>query len=319
MLTAQQVKQFAKSAGADLCGVANMERFEGAPEQMDPRFIMPEARSIITMGFRMMRGALRGIEEGTFFSNYSSMAYGGLNYLYIPLTVINLAKFIEDYGYEAIPLGHLSPWRAIDNGGVPRENYSRPVAPGKPIPDVMVHHRMAAFLCGLGEFGWSKVFLTPQFGPRQRFGVLMTEAELEPDPIWEPGQLCDRCMKCVAECPGNAISADKSVKVTVAGYELEWNDLDIDACGIAFRGARPIEEGEEPTYYDQGSLQLKPGWWSPFYRKPANTYIHGQAIGGGMGCVRACMIHLEEQGKLGNKFHTPFRRRKLWSVDWSAS
>ena len=39
-LTSQQVKDFAKAAGADLCGIANIERFEGAPEQMDPRYIL---------------------------------------------------------------------------------------------------------------------------------------------------------------------------------------------------------------------------------------------------------------------------------------
>jgi ferredoxin len=317
ILTAEKVKQAAKAMGADIVGIGSPERWEGAPVQMDPRFIMPEAKSIITMGFRMMRGALRGIEEGTFFSNYSSMAYGGLNWLYMPMTMINLAKFIEDEGYEAIPLGHLSSWRAIDNSGVLRKGYSRPVEPGKPCPDVMVHLRMAAFLCGLGEFGWSKVFLTPQFGPRQRFGVLMTEAELEPDPIWEPGQLCDRCMKCVAECPG-AISADRSVKVTAAGYDLEWNDLDLEACRIAFRGGRPSEEGEEGGYFVGRDDGHEPGSWSPFYHKPSNVYIHGEAIEGGRGCVRACMIHLEERGVLGNKFHTPFRRKKLWSVDWSA-
>jgi hypothetical protein len=31
------------------------------------------------------------------------------------------------------------------------------------------------------------------------------------------------------------------------------------------------------------------------------------------------MIHLEEQGKLGNEFETPFRRKPLWRVDWSAA
>jgi len=78
MLTAEEVKKRAKSFGADLVGIAPIERFEGAPLQMDPKQIMPEARSVIVMAFRVMRGSLRGIEEGTFFSNYSSMGYGGI-------------------------------------------------------------------------------------------------------------------------------------------------------------------------------------------------------------------------------------------------
>lgn len=317
ILTAEEVKQAAKAMGADIVGIGSAERWEGAPLQMDPRQIMPELKSVVAMGFRIMRGTLRGIEEGTFFSNYSSMAYGGLNWLYMPMTVINLAKFIEDHGYEAIPQGHLSPWRNIDNAGNLRPGVSRPVAPGRAAPDVMVHLRIAAFLCGLGEIGWSKVFLSPQFGPRQRIGLLYTEAELEPDPIIEPGTLCDRCMKCVAECPGNAISADRSVRVTLAGHEVEWNDLDLETCGVYFRGGEFVEEGETGEYMPRRD-DVKPGSHSPFYHKPSNIYIHGEAIGGARGCIRACMIHLEERGVLGNKFHAPFRRKKLWSVDWSA-
>ncbi len=302
--------------GADLVGIGTPDRWEGAPVQMDPRFIMPEAKSVIAFGFRVMRGALRGIEEGTFFSNYSSMGYGALNWLYIPMTMMNLAKFIEDHGYEAIPLGHLSPWRAIDNLGNPREGYSRPVEPGKPAPDVMVHLRIAAFLCGLGEIGWSKMLLTPQFGPRQRLGVMLTEAELEPDPIMEP-YLCDRCMLCAEECPGGCMPTDRSVKVTLAGHDVEWADIDHERCGIYFRAGEILPEGEHGDYMP-GRDDVAPGPWSPFYHKPRNIYEHGEGISGSKGCTRACMIHLEEQGKLGNKFQTPFRRKPLWRIDWSA-
>ena len=71
-MTIEELKQYAKSFGADLVGIASLDRFEGCPPQMDPRFIMPEAKSMIVMAFRVMRGSLRGIEEGTFFSNYSA-------------------------------------------------------------------------------------------------------------------------------------------------------------------------------------------------------------------------------------------------------
>lgn len=313
MLTAEEVKKRAKSFGADLVGIAPIERFEGAPLQMDPKQIMPEARSVIVMAFRVMRGSLRGIEEGTFFSNYSSMGYGGITYLYMPLTVINLSRFIEDHGYEAIPIGHQSDWRAIDNVGNLKRNFSRPVAPGRAHPDVMIHLRIAAYLAGLGEIGYSKVFLTPQFGPRQRLGVVLTEAELEPDPIYQGPQLCNRCMACVRECPGSAISATKTVKVELAGNMVEWGELDCAACDLAFRGGMK-GDGRYIETWKEGTI---PSPISPFYKKPNNLYNIGQAVCGGRGCVRACMISLEKRGVLENKFKMPFRRRKPWLVDWS--
>ncbi len=45
------------------------------------------------------------------------------------------------------------------------------------------------------------------------------------------------------------------------------------------------------------------------------TYDYGRAIEGAAGCMRACMVHLEEQGKLKATFHAPFRRRKPWRLE----
>ncbi|MCM8788616.1 MAG: hypothetical protein NC907_02370 [Candidatus Omnitrophica bacterium] len=185
----------------------------------------------------------------------------------------------------------------------------------------MVHLRIAGFLAGLGEIGYSELLLTPEFGPRQRIGIVITEAELEPDPVLEPGVICDRCMACVRECPGNAISATERVRVTLAGKQVEWGKIDCRACDIAFRGGKLVrsqdDDGRLPDYmepFDQ--FRIKPSSISPFYRKPRNLYNTGQAIYGAR-CMRACMIHLESKGILKNKFERPFRRRPVWSVDWT--
>lgn len=320
MITSESVKKLAKSLGADAVSIGNIERWEGAPIQMDPRQIMPEAKSVIAMAFRVMRGSLRGIEEGTFFSNYSAMGYGGLTYLYIPMVVMNLCKHIENEGVEALPMGHQSDWRAIDNEGYLRPNNSRPVAPGKAAPDIMIHLRIAAFLCGLGEIGYSKMFLSPQFGPRNRVGIVITEAKLKPDPIYNGPKLCNRCMACVQACPGNAIHAKKTVKIKLAGHDVEWGELDCEACTIAFSGGLATDEpvSENERYHDSIlGKNIRRASWTPFYQKPNNVYNTGQAVCGGRGCMRACMISLEKRNVLQNKFKEKFRRRKPWSVDWS--
>ncbi len=306
------IKQRAIEYGADLVGIAPMSRFEGAPKQMDPRYIMPAAKSCIAVAFRVLRGSLRGIEEGTFFSNYSAMGYGGITYVFMPTAVVNLCKYIEDHGYEAFPMGHQSDWRAIDNEGVLRRGFSRPVSPDKPAPDIMVHLRIAAYLCGLGEIGWSKMLITPEFGPAVRVGLVFTELELEYDDIYSGPQLCNRCMACVRACPGKCISADKSVKVTVAGHDLEWGEIDTEACDLAFRGA---EEG--PGNYLPGKNNYRPNAISPFYQVPPKVYTAGKAVCGSGGCTRACLASLEARNMLTRKMRQKFRRNKPWTVDWS--
>jgi NAD-dependent dihydropyrimidine dehydrogenase PreA subunit len=313
---AEIVKKQALALGADAVGIGNIERWKGSPTQMDPLQIMPEAKSVIGMVFRVNRGSMRGIEEGTFFSNYSAMGYGGLTYLYMPMNVINLSKFIEDRGFEAIPYGHQSDWRAVDGDGYTYKNGNRPVAPGRAVPDVMVHLRIAAFLCGLGEIGISKMFLSPQFGPRNRVGIIITDLELEPDPIYDGPQLCNKCMACVKACPGQAFNPDKMVKVNLAGHDVEWADIDVSKCDIAFRGAKLVDEEVPKEEQYQEGLNSRPGDWSPFKLKPRNLYNTGQAVCGARGCTRACMISMESRGVLQNKFKQKFRRRPTWKVDW---
>ena len=202
MLTSEMVKNKAKELGADLVGISPMSRFEGAPKQFDGRYIFPGAKSMVVLAFRIPRGSLRGIEEGTLFSNYPSMGYAALNQIYGPMVLWNLNRYIEDFGYEAIPMLNTNGGEAINTvTGNFRKDWSVPVREGNPYPDVLIHFRIAAYMAGLGEFGWSKVFLTPEFGPRQRFVILLTDAELEPDPIYE-GKICDRCKLCVKDCVG---------------------------------------------------------------------------------------------------------------------
>ena len=293
MISAHDVKHKAKELGADLVGISPMSRFDGAPKQMDARYIFPNAKSMIVVAFRIARGTLRGIEEGTLYTTYPSMGYAALNQIYGPMVLWNLTRYLEDEGYETVPMLNMNGGEALNSvNGNFRKGWSRPVKTGNPYPDVLVHFRLAAYMAGLGEIGWSKVFLTPEFGPRQRFALLLTDAELEPDPIYE-GKICDRCMLCVKHCSAKAISKDESVKVTIAGHEIEWGKLDEMVC----------EKGL------QGGLE---GELNPFDGDYPRRYEYGRALEGGSGCIRACMIHLEERRKIKNLFKNKFREGKPW-------
>ena len=101
MLTSKMIKEAALAAGADICGIGPMSRFDGAPDEMNPQKLFPEAKSVIGFVFRIPRGVQRGIEEGTQFYQYPSMAYGGINEIFAPAVLYHVGKLIEDEGYEA--------------------------------------------------------------------------------------------------------------------------------------------------------------------------------------------------------------------------
>ncbi len=321
MVTSEGIKRLAKSLGADLVGIASMDRFEGAPANQDPRYIQPDAKACIVLAFRVPRGYYRGIEEGTFFSVYTTMGYAGINEVFGPIILRELVCYLEDEGYESVPLPniYLRSSAYFDKG--PNDpSVSVPVSPDKPCPDVMIDMRVAAYAAGLGEFGWSKVFLTPEFGPLQRFAALLTTAPLEPDPIFE-GKICDRCMSCARACTGKAISMTEADHITIAGHVVEYAKVDLKACSIAYRGGDPDYnpfldskvkyEDYKDLYF--GSPVLEEAVHIPKYMR------HGSALEGARGCMRECYAHLERVGRLTKKFSTPFRKPgwKPWKIDRS--
>ena len=42
------------------------------------------------------------------------------------------------------------------------------------------------------------------------------------------------------------------------------------------------------------------------------------ALCGAVGCIRTCMDHLERAGRIGQTFHQPFRRRRMWRLPHDA-
>jgi ferredoxin len=157
--------------------------------------------------------------------------------------------------------------------------------------------------------------MSPRFGPRQRLACILTDMPLDPDEMY-PGGLCDRCMMCVRDCTGDAISAEESVKLTVAGRELEWGKIDEPRCGTYFSGGSEEHNPFMITEEDREGFQRDPREAPPHAYKVPPTYVYGRGLEGGRGCIRACMVHLEEQGKLTNTFTQPFRRRPQWRIPW---
>lgn len=330
------LKLGAGGGGVEVVGVANIERFSEAPERMHPKNIFPDCKSVISIVQPIPRSSYRGITEGTHWSNYTYYSYNRLNTLFRPILTDEIARFIEEHGFEAVPI----------YPGVPETypNNPNPI-PGRPAPDVNLNIRIAAMACGLGEIGWSKVFLHPVFGPRVRIGNILTDAVLEPDPLIKPRTLCKRCMRCVPDCPGNAIPPKDGpvIKIHIDGQEYTWGDVNMGRCtathhGINYKVSPFLKKyfpgfnlditkttmSEELAYKITHNLGLAnwhranpefPGNQSYPYIKQISSHVGYLALCGAKGCIRACMEFQEKSKNIKqNTFKTPVFPGPKWEL-----
>ncbi|HEX2998849.1 MAG TPA: hypothetical protein VHR86_01225, partial [Armatimonadota bacterium] len=250
-------------------------RFSDVPTNHHPAAIFPEVRSVIVIGKRITRGALRGIEEGTQFDLYFQFGRDWLNNRVLALASFRSAEFLENNGWEAVPLPNLPP--EVPPMGLP-------VKEGLPAPNVMMDFDDAAVRAGLGEIGYCNLFLTPEFGPRQRLQIILTDAELEPTPMLTKA-ICTRCMDHTKFCPLGAISKEGERTLTIAGKEMVVGNIDYAKCAQCKNGAF-------------GNALHSSG-------KPDRM----AAL-----CTRNCIQFLEENEQISNTFQNPFRTREPWGV-----
>lgn len=185
------IREKALELGADLVGFAPVERFKGAPLRMSPKGLMAESESVVVMAIHHPDAAVELGGEPTPHDIGPYNVQGAMNAKLDDISFL-LARFLEDLGFHSLPIAASNIWRY----------YPYKDTPVCFAPEIA--HRYAAVAAGLGEIGWSGLCLTPQFGPRQRFVSVITNAKLTPSPIYTGEALCDKCMECVNTCPTDA-------------------------------------------------------------------------------------------------------------------
>jgi len=226
----------AKQRGAVLVGVASIDRFDPqppyhdvAPKGHDPRDFVPNAKSVISVAVPILNPVMDApaalldgeldlvppdTKQAYLETIYHVMGHRVQDYLLEQITqFVGQHLLLEGYDAMVFPTTGIHPRPPGLSGGGGEEGVSErqiwngPGGKWSELYSPFGHspgpfsHRHAATRAGLGEFGYNNIVLTPQFGPRQRFNSIITEAELEPDPLIEaPICLRDECRLCIKAC-----------------------------------------------------------------------------------------------------------------------
>ena len=236
------VKQWARDRGAALVGVGSIDRYDPrppyydrAPKGHDPRDLLPNAQSVISIAQPVLNGVMDGpavlmdqqvdMVPPDIKQPYLELHYHHMGHRVQDIMLEQIAQIVgqnlEMQGFDTIifPTTGLHPSMAPTGGSLKEEGLTDKqiwMGPSDKWADMYsplrytsgpISHRHAATRAGLGEFGYNNIVLTPEFGPRQRFNTIVTAAELVPDPlISQPLCLRDDCRLCLQACYMDAIA-----------------------------------------------------------------------------------------------------------------
>lgn len=269
------INETIKREGIDLIGYAPKSRFDALPPQTNPFSIFPEGKTVIMVGRRICRGALRGVEEGTNFGDYNLFGRNWLEDEFLSIASYALTNTLEDFGWEAVPL-FPNPSEIAPTG--------ISVGEGRPAPNVFPDFDYAAVACGVCEIGMNGTLLSEKYGTRQRFHMIITDAELEPTPILEKS-ICNGCMECANACPLGAVSKTEFEEINICGKVMKVAKIDYNKCKACKNGA----------IVNRFSVDAKPDRIAAL-------------------CNRTCMTCLEENKCISNLFENSFRNEPAWSI-----
>ncbi len=205
--------------GADLVGFGGIDRCAHAPLMMSPQGLFPAAQTVIVMAIHHpdacieLGGESHPQEIGPYSVQYlMNSRLDEMSY--------RMASFVERQGYGALPIASSNIWRYNEY-----KDLKAVFAPD-------VSHIYMAIVAGLADLGFNGLALTPEYGARNRFITVITDAVIDPDPLIPPNTVCDQCMLCRKHCPTKALSTeihgDKVLKI--GEYEYRFPDKNLWRC-----------------------------------------------------------------------------------------
>jgi epoxyqueuosine reductase len=278
------VKALALSEGADLVGVAPVDRFQEAPRMTHPQAIIPDAKSVVVIAIKYPDAAIDGWgkppAESMFF--YQSVQVS-MTATVMPMITFKLYRFLEKAGYLALPVAPSGFYRYRDYKEIQ----------GGFIADFS--HRHAAVAAGLGEFGRQGLLLTPQFGVRQRMASVITNAPLQADPLYNDNSLCDGCEACLKACPVAAFHQTEQHSPRIGDRTFTYARVDkwrcawVEQLGMVGEGG-PKYEGYTTNFYPPSPVTPEDYLKAMGQRDPFQATCGWGTISCGR-CLHACNAH----------------------------
>ena len=184
-LDSRKIKQAALNLGADLCGIALIDRFAEAPEGFHPTDIDSYCESVIVFARRLPASALFALHPIP-YSHARDLILREVDRI-----GIELCFYLEEEGVRAVPIPAEDP---LENDGT---------HPAGERGVLSLAH--AAYLAGLGVIGRNALVINRKFGNMIELGAILVDLELDADPPATYVCCPPHCNLCLEVCPAGAL------------------------------------------------------------------------------------------------------------------
>ena len=225
MITSTEIKELAKELGADLCGIASIDRFKDSPTGFHPTDVYRNTNSVISIACRIPESSMN------IASPYPYTAIENIVSARISQIALSLTLYLEKNGYHAL----LIP-------SDPYDYWDAETLTGKGILSL----KHLGYKAGIGTIGKNSLLCNNEYGNLIKLGAVITDAVLAADPIVTANLCKDTCTLCIESCPVGAIGLNKEVSQEKCREFSEVNNkrgIEIYACH-ACRSVCPNRNGK---------------------------------------------------------------------------
>jgi epoxyqueuosine reductase QueG len=191
MITSHVIKKMARHCGADLCGIAPVERFKGAPKGFRPSDIFKHARSVVVIAKRVPDSAFLS-ENPVPYTFACDVTLEAVNQM-----ICRLALNLQEKRVVAVPIP-----------SEPYLHWDEKRCEGRGILSL----KHAGYLAGLGVLGLNTLLTNETLGNRMTLGALLLNIPLAGDPLPKYTLCSDVCRACIKACPAKALDGKTIVQ-----------------------------------------------------------------------------------------------------------
>ncbi|MFX1321260.1 MAG: epoxyqueuosine reductase [Promethearchaeota archaeon] len=214
MINHQIIKEKIKGLGADLCGLAPIERFNEAPAGFHPLDIYKDCKTVIVYAKKVPQSPLLA-SSCVPYSHFNSIVINEVDEL-----TLKIVRMFEELEINCVPIPSDDPYEHWE----PERKYGRAI----------LSLRHAGYLAGLGILGKNTLLINENFGNMIQLGAVLININLKGDEIAEYEGCLTNCQICLNSCPQGALDGitvnqkacrEHSIIETEKGYTLKKCNL----------------------------------------------------------------------------------------------